>query len=106
LEQDDQTLPVIIADEEAAEFLAPLPPLSLFTKSNPHANPNDQRKTQQRIREASAKAHDIMLGAKQDGERLRPVIDLSLETYEVRQKEEGGMKGVVVARVFGMKCGM
>ena len=99
LEQGDHTLPVIIADEDAAEFLPPLPPLSTST------NPNDHRKTQQRIKEASAQVLDVLLGARQDGERPRPLIHFAVETYEVRQKDKGAMKGVVVSRVFGMRCG-
>ena len=93
LAQDDLTVPIIVADEEAAAFLPPLPPMSTST------NPNDRGKTLQQIREASAQTLDILLGAKIDGVRPRPVIDLSVEMYEVRQKE----KGVVVLRVFGMK---
>lgn len=89
---------MIIADEEASDFLPPLPPLA------PTTDPNDTRKTQQRMREASARVHDIMLGAKQDGVRPRPTIDLTLQTYEVQRKEKGLLRSIVVARVFGMKC--
>ena len=99
LEQGDHTLPVIIADEDAAEFLPPLPPLSSST------NPNDLRKTQQRIKEASAQVLDILLGARQDGERPRPIIQFAVEMYEVRQKDKGTIRGVVVSRIFGMRCG-
>ena len=98
LEQGRDTLPVIIADQDAADFLPPLPPMSAST------NPNDERRTQQRIREASARVHDTLLGAKQDGERTRPTIDLSLEILEVRQGPKE--KKVIVARVFGMTCGI
>jgi len=97
LEQEDHDLPVIVADEDAVAFLPPLPPLSTA------GNPNDHRRTQQRIREASAQALDVLLGAKQDGERPRPIVDFSLETYEVKRKEKGEIRGVVVSRVFGMQ---
>ena len=93
LEQNADTLPVLFADEEAARFLPTLPPL----------DPNDNRKIQQSIREASLRVSDILLGAKQDGERVRPLIDFTVEVYEVKHKNKGMNKGIMVARVFGMQ---
>ncbi|KAK8846545.1 hypothetical protein IAR55_005631 [Kwoniella newhampshirensis] len=94
LEDEGGELAVIIADDEASTFLPPLPP---FDTSS---NPNDVEKTKRRRKEISGQVENFLLGAKMDGERPRPVIDMTVEVYEVPKK--GSEEVISVARLFGM----
>ena len=95
IEQADVFLPIIISDEDAEAFLPALPPLSAST------NPNDGKKLQIRIKEASEKVDQTLLGSRMNGERVRPVIDWSLETYSIKANAKSD-EAYVVARAFGM----
>jgi len=97
LEQNDNSLTVLISDRQADEFLPPLPPLS------PTNNPNDLKKIENRTREANEKVEQILLGAMMDGQRSRPVIDWTVECYAVKNGKKGAKGEVVVYSVFGMK---
>ena len=81
--------PVLIADEEALAFLPPLPPLQ------PSTNPNDARAIDRQIQACTKEAFDLLMGNKMDGERARPGIRWSLETYTAvkRRKGKGKLKG-------------
>ncbi|WWD21862.1 hypothetical protein CI109_106350 [Kwoniella shandongensis] len=94
LEDESGEMAVIVADEEAAEFLPPLPPYDTST------NPNDIGKTKRRRKELSDQVENILLGAKMDGQRPRPIIDMSVEVYEVTKKGSEG--SILVGRLFGM----
>ena len=101
LEQDGYLLPFIIADEVAVKILPPLPPI---TTSN---SENDLRRKESRVRMANDGVADILLGAKMDGQRTRPIIDWTIEVYEVSPASKLDKKPkkelrVVVARAFGM----
>ncbi|WVQ68725.1 uncharacterized protein L199_006934 [Kwoniella botswanensis] len=91
----------LVADDEAAEFLPPLPPWSTST------NPNDLRKSERRRVELIGQVYNILQGAKMDGVRTKPYIDMSLEVYHIikpnAEAENGKKEKVVVARMFGMK---
>ncbi|WRT65265.1 uncharacterized protein IL334_002208 [Kwoniella shivajii] len=96
-DQDGGEMACVVADDDAA-FLPGLPP---WSNSN---NPNDARKSQSRCNQITGEVCNILQGARMDGVRTTPFIDMSLEVYEVdkasvtRQKEGT----VVVARMFGM----
>jgi len=88
---------IIIANEAAAEFLPPLPPLVAST------NPNDKKKMDTRVREANRAVEDMLLGAKMDGQWSRPIIDWSVETVEQEMVHAGGWRRVVKHLAMGMK---
>lgn len=90
---------VIIANEAAAEFLPPLPPLVAST------NPNDKKKMETRVREANRAAEEMLLGAMMDGQRSRPLIEWSVETVEQELMHAGGWKRVIKHLAMGMKSG-
>ncbi|WWC87401.1 uncharacterized protein L201_002290 [Kwoniella dendrophila CBS 6074] len=103
-DKNGDELACIVADDEAAEFLPPLPPWSIST------NPNDQRKSEVRRNELNNQVHTILQGAKMDGKRTKPFIDLSIQIYEIttpsQARQTGAINGrdtIVVARLFGMK---
>lgn len=86
---------MLVDGKEAEEFLPPLPPIQHTT------NPNDAKKQETTLRENREKVDSILLGAKMNGQRPRPIIDWTMEAYIVPTK---GNKGSVAAlRVFGMK---
>ncbi|OCF76410.1 hypothetical protein I204_02105 [Kwoniella mangroviensis CBS 8886] len=91
----------LVADQEATEFLPPLPPWSTST------NPNDLRKSERRRMELIGQVYNILQGAKMDGVRTKPYIDMSLEVYHIlkpnAEPENGEKEKVVVGRMFGMK---
>ncbi|WVQ97535.1 hypothetical protein IAU59_004649 [Kwoniella sp. CBS 9459] len=72
----DQTA-VIIADNEAAEFLPALPPYSTTT------NPNEIARTNQRRSDITGQVYNILQGCKMDNVRPKPVIDFSLMVYRL-----------------------
>ena len=88
---------IIIANEAAAEFLPPLPPLVAST------DPNDKKKMDTRVREANRAVEDMLLGAKMDGQWSRPIIDWSVETVEQEMVHAGGWRRVVKHLAMGMK---
>jgi hypothetical protein len=88
---------IIIANEAAAEFLPPLPPLVAST------NPNDKKKMDTRVREANRAVEDMLLGAKMDGQWSKPIIDWSVETVEQEIFHAGGWRRVVKHLAMGMK---
>ncbi|WVF70377.1 hypothetical protein IAT40_005167 [Kwoniella sp. CBS 6097] len=118
-----EEMAVIVADEEAAEFLPPLPPYSTRT------NPNEIARTNQRRSDISGQVYNILQGCKMDNIRPKPIIDFSLMVYildkpmpgpgprngsrarsrsesESAGESERASKGqsVIVTKVFGMKC--
>ena len=100
LEEGGNTLTTLIADDHAAEFLPPLPPISATN------NPNDIKKIDTRVKEANEGVEKMLLGAMMDGQRSRPAIDWTLECYAIKNTKntKKGAKGeVVVYSVFGMK---
>ncbi|OCF33972.1 hypothetical protein I316_04318 [Kwoniella heveanensis BCC8398] len=68
---------VIIADDEAAEFLPALPPYS------PTTNPNEIARMNQRRSDINGQVYNILQGCKMDNVRPKPVIDFSLMVYRV-----------------------
>ena len=95
LEQDDVLLPVVIANDEAEQFLPALPPLSTTD------NPNEAKRLMERLTANDATVENRLLGPKQDGEWSRPIIDWTLEAVEVDIK--GKQEKVRIMRVFGMQ---
>ncbi|WVR04232.1 hypothetical protein IAU60_001232 [Kwoniella sp. DSM 27419] len=100
--QPGDEMAVIVADDEADAFLPPLPPYAVTS------NPNDIRKLERRRTEISGEVIRLMQGAKFDGVREKPVIDMTVEVYEVADpRKRGGGVGVeqstvIAARMFGM----
>ncbi|WWC58937.1 uncharacterized protein I303_101482 [Kwoniella dejecticola CBS 10117] len=103
----EDELACLVGDDEALEFLPPLPPYSTST------NPNDLRKAEIRRKELSGQVYNILQGAKMDGVRTKPFIDMSLEVYHILKPRptnagngDGELGGegekIVVARMFGM----
>jgi hypothetical protein len=79
---------VIIADEEAAAFLPALPPLTPLTSHN------EIRTIERQIADCSKETYSLLLGSKMDGERVRPAIRWSVESYTARRRQHGqGKKG-------------
>nr|XP_019047735.1 hypothetical protein I302_04352 [Kwoniella bestiolae CBS 10118]OCF26665.1 hypothetical protein I302_04352 [Kwoniella bestiolae CBS 10118] len=105
VDQRGMELVGLVGDDEAAEFLPPLPPWSNST------NPNDIRKSERRRHEITAHVYNTLQGAKMDGIRTKPFIEMSLEVYHVIKPFTGGIDEqdeqqkvkVIVARMFGMR---
>jgi hypothetical protein len=84
-----------VSDEEAINFLPPLPP---FPRPD---DPNVTRRNEIRLKEINNKVLDVLLGARVDGERPRGVVEWGLESYKaVAPGKE--RKEVQVFRVCGM----
>ncbi|ORX36102.1 hypothetical protein BD324DRAFT_657049 [Kockovaella imperatae] len=95
LEQDNVILPIVIADDAAEDFL-PCPPPVLASD-----NPNDLRKLMNRLRQMSEEVDHILLGPRQEGERVRPIIDWSIES--ALTKVPGKEEAMLVYRPFAME---
>nr|XP_019008989.1 uncharacterized protein I206_06677 [Kwoniella pini CBS 10737]OCF47770.1 hypothetical protein I206_06677 [Kwoniella pini CBS 10737] len=99
-DQKGDELACLVGDDEAAEFLPPLPPYSTST------NPNDLRKSDRRRTELSGEVYNILQGAKMNGVRTKPYIDMSLEVYHIvrpfNTEQNGEEEKFIVARMFGM----
>ena len=72
-----------------------LPPLSATD------NPNDAKKLMNRLKEIDEKVQARLLGPKQDGNWVRPIIDWTLDAVEVDVKGKNEM--VRILRVSGMQ---
>jgi hypothetical protein len=114
LEDEQSTMPVLIADYEAVSprftfgsladpqerFLPPLPPISSST------SPNDIRKTDIQIAGVNKRVIDILQGATMNGIRPRWWIDWTVQSSIVRAPKGHvglkGEKGIVVYKAFGM----
>lgn len=89
---------LLVDGKEAEDFLPPLPPIQYSD------NPNDAKKQEISLKENREKVDKVLLGAKMDGQRQRPIIDWTMEAYLVPIKGGKGNKGSLAAvRVFGMK---
>lgn len=87
-----ESIIAVLAGEEAERVLAPLP---LVTKG-----PNEMRRLRKRISALTPRVEELLLGPRFDGERTRPLIDWSIESYA------GGANGGfdrLLFRVFGMR---
>lgn len=92
------TLPILIGDDEAALFLPGLPPLGHT------GNPNDERKVKERLRGICEEVDKLLLGAKMDGKRPRPVYDWTIESYEPEGERANAGQPLIVYRAFGMRA--
>lgn len=92
------TLPILIGDDEAALFLPGLPPLGRA------GNPNDERKVKERLRGICEEVDKLLLGAKMDGKRPRPVYDWTIESYEPEVEGTNAGQLPIVYRAFGMRA--
>jgi hypothetical protein len=83
---------VVVSDDEALQFLPPLPPFS--------KGPNEMKRNMNRIKSMTKDVEGILMGERIGGERKREVVEWGLECCVLK-----GSKGeeVLVYRVIGME---
>ncbi|KLT39255.1 hypothetical protein CC85DRAFT_330894 [Cutaneotrichosporon oleaginosum] len=87
-------LDVVLDGDAAAAVLPPLPPLT--------PDPKEVRRLRGRLVDLRAAAENVLLGARFDGVRTRPLIDWTIESYATGPS---GRLEYLHFRVFGMRKG-
>lgn len=86
------TWPAILSDAEAEIMLPALPTI--------HGGANEVKRARNRIKELTARVHEVLMGARVSGVRPHYVIDMTLQSHIVRS----GKNQILVYSVFGMKA--
>jgi hypothetical protein len=97
----EETITVLVSDDDAANFLPALPPL----KSSIDADPKDEPKLKARLATAQNEAYILLMGNNMNDRRTCPMADWCIESYTAKPSQRGlasAGNGVVMYRVFGM----
>lgn len=102
LTNTSENLTVLVADQDAADFLPPLQPLDASFNSDP----KKQISLTKRIASTQNEIRTLLMGNTMDDKRTCPMVEWSLESYVARSKGKGKapLEAVTMYRVFGMKA--